>query len=35
MVQKIHALQPDWEGVGFYGSVQAKQPTPRVRIQWR
>jgi hypothetical protein len=30
-VQQIHELQPDWDDVGFYGSVQAKQPTPRGR----
>lgn len=30
-VQQIHALQPGWDDVGFYRSVQAKQPTPRGR----
>lgn len=30
-VQQIHAVQPDWDDVGFYGSVQAKEPTPRGR----
>lgn len=29
--QQIHAIHPDWDDVGFYGSVQAKQPTPRGR----
>ena len=30
-VQQIHAIQPDWDDVGFYGSVSAKQPKPRGR----
>lgn len=30
-VQQIQALQPDWDDVGFYRSVTAKQPTPRGR----
>jgi len=30
-VNEIRALQPEWDEVGFYRSVQAKQPTPRGR----
>lgn len=30
-VQQIHTLQRDWDDVGFYRSVTAKQPTPRGR----
>lgn len=30
-VQQIQVLQPEWDDVGFYQSVQAKQPTPRGR----
>jgi chromosome segregation ATPase len=29
--QQIHALQPDWDDVGFYKTVTAKQPMPRGR----
>lgn len=29
--QQIQAVQPDWDDVGFYRSVQAKQPAPRGR----
>lgn len=30
-VQQIQGLQPDWDDLGFYQSVVAKQPTPRGR----
>ena len=28
-VGQIKELQPDWDEIGFYQSVEAKQPTPR------
>jgi hypothetical protein len=31
-VQQIHELQPEWDDVWFYRSVQAKQPTRRGRL---
>jgi hypothetical protein len=30
-VDQIKEMQPGWDEVGFYHSVQAKQPTPRGR----
>ena len=30
-VGQIRAIQPDWDDVGFYGTVKAVQPTPRGR----
>jgi hypothetical protein len=30
-VGQIRAIQPDWDDVGFYGTVKAIQPTPRGR----
>jgi len=31
IVQQIKALQPEWDELGFYQSVQAQQPKPRGR----
>ena len=30
-VGQIRQIRPDWDEMGFYHSVQAKQPTPRGR----
>jgi len=30
-VSEIQQLQPDWDDVGFYRSVQAKKPAPHGR----
>ena len=30
-VKQIHELQPNWDDVGFYQSVSARQPAPRGR----
>lgn len=30
-VQQIQSVQPDWDEVGFYQSIAAKQPSPRGR----
>ena len=26
---QIREIKPDWDEIGFYGSVQPRQPTPR------
>ena len=30
-VRQIKEIQPDWDDLGFYQTVQAKQPAPRGR----
>ena len=30
-VEQIRGLRPDWDEIGFYQSVAARQPTPRGR----